>query len=171
MKLETARLIIRPFEETDLPAFEELLKMPELPGWNMQLPRSAEFLKWYMDSAARMDIVHGVVCMGIFERDTGRLVGAAGAGEHDDLHEPEIFYNIAPGARQKGYATEACAAVTDWVLAAFDIPYIIGTVSTDNPASRRVLERCGYEFINEQHLLVHITGKSYDFRYYRKYRI
>ena len=170
MRIETERLIIRPFIETDLPAFEELLRMPELPGWNMQLPRSAEFLKWHIDSAARMDIARGVVCMGLFEKSTGNLVGAAGAGEHDDLHEPEIFYSIAPDSRNNGYASEACAAVTEWALSTFDIPYIIGTVSTDNPASQRVLEKCGYEAINEQHLLVHVTGESYDFRYYRKYR-
>lgn len=170
MRIETERLVLRPFVEADIEGFEELLHMPELPGWNMQLPRSAEFLKWYIESAARMDIAHGVVCMGVFEKSTGRLIGAAGAGEHDDLHEPEIFYNIAPDARQKGYATEACAAVTEWALATFDIPYIIGTVSTDNPASRRVLEKCGYKFIEEKHLLVHVIDESYDFLYFRKYR-
>ena len=170
MRLETRRLILRAFEKCDLTGFEKLLKMPELPGWNMQLQRSAEFMDWYIESAARMDIQHGVVCLGIFLKDTGKLVGAAGAGEHDDLHEPEIFYNIDPEARRKGYAVEACAAVTEWALENFDIPYLIGTVGVDNYPSQRVLEKCGYEFISEQHLQVHIIGESYDFRYYRKYR-
>ena len=97
-------------------------------------------------------------------------MGFAGAGEHDDLHEPEIFYNMLKEERGRGYATEACLAVVDWALENFEIPYIIGTVSPDNVPSRRVIEKCGYGFIEEKHLRARVTDESYDFRYYRKYR-
>lgn len=102
--METARLIIRPFAGSDLPQFARLLEMPEVPGWRMQRERAAEFLAWQIGNYARMDIEHGIVCLGAFLRESGEIVGAVGAGEHDDLHEPEIFYSVLPAHRGRGYA-------------------------------------------------------------------
>ena len=169
MKIETDRLIIRPFIEDDLPEFEKLLTIREVPGWVMQAGRSADFLAWQISNYQAMDIVHGCVCFGIFLKADGTILGAVGAGEHDDLHETEIFYNLLPAARGHGYATEAAKAVTAWALSSYKLPYIIGTAATDNPASQRVLERCGYSFIDEGSLLVHITDQRYCFKYYRHY--
>lgn len=169
MYIETERLIIRPFTADDLPQFKKLLTIEEVPGWVMQQDHAEDFLNWYISQYEKMDIVHGVVCFGIFDKATGEVLGAAGAGEHDDLHEPEIFYSLLASARGHGYATEAAKAVTDWVFENYDIPYLIGTVATDNPASQKVLERCGYQYVDTQTLKVHILRESYKFRYYRRY--
>ena len=116
-----------------------------------------------------MDIINGLISFGIFEKQSGKLVGTIGAGQHDDLHETEIFYHLLPEHRGYGYATEAAKAVTEWALCNYDIPYIIGTAAVENVKSQRVLERCGYQFIDERTLLVHVTDERYDFRYYRYY--
>jgi ribosomal-protein-alanine N-acetyltransferase len=169
MLLETDRLHIRPFRSGDLDEFTKLLDIPEVEGWQMQKGNPAGFLDWHISNYAKMDIVNGCVCFGVFDKRSGMVLGAAGAGEHDDLHETELFYNLLPDARGKGYATEAAKAVVGWVFANYRIPYIIGTASVDNVPSQRVLERCGFEFVNEQTLLVHILNQSYRFRYYRLY--
>jgi len=166
MRIETDRLIIRPFIYDDLPAFKKLLDIPEVTGWGMQKDRAEDFLNWYITNYDNMDIIAGIVCFGVFDK-SGNVLGAVGAGEHDDLHETEIFYNLLPEARGNGYATEAVKAVTNWVFANYHIPYIIGTVKTDNIPSQRVLEHCGYQYVENITLLVHIEGKSYDFKYYR----
>ncbi len=170
MQIITSRLCIRPFEEADLAAFEKLLDIPEVPGWQMQKDHSAGFLRWHISNYTAMDIIHGIVCFGIFDREKGSILGAIGAGEHDDLHETELFYNLLPAARGKGYATEAAKAVTAWAFENFDIPYIIGTASVDNLPSQKVLLNCGYEFIDERCLLVHIANKKHVFKYYRHNR-
>lgn len=170
MQIITDRLIIRPFEESDLVEFEKLLNIPEVPGWQMQKDNSTGFLRWHISNYKAMDIINGIVCFGCFDKITGNILGAAGAGEHDDLHEPEIFYNLLPEARGKGYASEATKAVTKWALENYKIPYIIGTTGVDNIASQKVLDNCGYEFVDERTLLVHITDKQYTFKYYRYYR-
>lgn len=167
MQIETARLVIRPFAAPDLPAFERLLDIEEVPGWRLQKADSLRFLRWQISNYARMDITGGVVCFGSFERATGRLLGAVGAGEHDDLHETEIFYNLLASERGHGYAAEACAAVTAWALANYGIPWIIGTAEVSNVRSQRVLERCGYRFVEERELLVHLLNERRRFRYYR----
>ena len=60
-------------------------------------------------------------------------------------------------------------AVTEWVLGNYEIGHLIGTAGVDNVASQKVLERCGYRFIDERELLVHIENKRHTFKYYRKY--
>ncbi len=169
MKIETERLIIRPFTLDDLPEFKKLLTIEEHPGWVMQQNRAEDFLKWQISNYGKMDIVNGAVCFGIFDKTNGHILGNVGAGEHDDLHEPEIFYCLLASERGYGYATEAASAVTEWVFANYDIPYLIGTVAEDNPASQRVLEKCGYQYIDTRTLKVHIMEESYSFRYYRHY--
>ncbi len=82
----------------------------------------------------------------------------------------EIFYSLLPAARGKGYATEAAKAVTAWAFANFDIPYMIGTASVDNIPSQKVLLNCGYEFVDERSLLIHIVNEKHLFKYYRRYR-
>ncbi len=170
MVIETERLIIRPFEETDLEEFKRLLDIPEVEGWRMQKLRAKEFLDWQISNYQAMDIVHGAVCMGVFDKATGRVLGAAGAGEHDDLHEPELFYNMLPEARGRGHAKEAARAVTEWAFAKYNIPHLIATVEVGNVASQRVVESCGFEFVEERELLVHITGEKYVFRLYQRLR-
>lgn len=59
-----------------------------------------------------MDIVNDLISLGIFDKKTGELYGTVGAGKHDDLHEPEIFYELLPEHIGYGYATEAVNAVT-----------------------------------------------------------
>lgn len=166
--LETEHLFLRPFREADFPAFLTLLDMPEVPGWGMQKPRARAFFEWHRENARKMDVVDGIVCLGAFEKATGALVGAAGAGRHDDLGETEVFYSISPEYRRRGYATEACRGVTDWAFARFSLPLIIGTAGVENAASRRILEKCGYRFVDERALDVHVTGTRHLFAYYRK---
>lgn len=163
MKIETDRLIIRYLTEADLPDYEKVVNEVMLTCMSAK-----EFLEWNISHYSKLDIIHSTVCFGIFDKDYN-FMGIVGAGEHDDLHEPEIFYELIPDARGKGYAAEATKAITAWVFESFDIPYIIGTAATDNVKSQRVLERCGYQFIDERTLLVHVEGKKYDFKYYRCY--
>ena len=171
MLLETKRLIIRPFLKSDLAEFAKLLDIPEVVGWQMQKHDPEGFLDWHMANYSKMDIVNGIVCFGIFAKERGHVVGAVGAGEHDDLHEPEIFYSLLPEARGKGYAIEATRAVTEWVFKNYGINYLIGTVEVGNIPSQKVLEKCGYEYVNELTLLVHIENKKHTFKYYRCYNM
>jgi RimJ/RimL family protein N-acetyltransferase len=166
---ETERLIIRKFDENDFNRFELLLDIPEVTGWQMQKTRPKDFLQWQISKYKKMDIINDIVCFGIFDK-FNKILGAVGAGKHDDLNETEIFYNLLPSERRNGYATEATKKITEWAIRNYNIPYIIGTTGVENIESQKVLERCGYEYINEQTLLVHITNEINKFKYYKYYR-
>lgn len=84
-----------------------------------------------------------------FLKSNRKFIGTIGVGKHDDLHEPEIFYNLLAEYRGYGFATEAAKEVTGWALENYNIPYLIGTAVVDNVKSQHVLERCGYQFVDE----------------------
>lgn len=167
--IETQNLIVKTFDESDFEQFIKLLDMPEYEGWQKQKPRAKAFFDWQLSNYEKMDIVTGAICLGVFEKKTGDIVGQVAAQKHDDLHEPELGYGILPFARGKGYAKEAAKVTLEWIEKRYDIPYIIGTVGIDNIPSQKVLEYCGFQFIDERNLLVHITDEQHDFKYYRYY--
>lgn len=166
MKIVTRRLVIRNLRKTDYPAFEGVLNGAQRAAFGS----GKGFLDWVISQYAAMDITDGLLSFGMFEKETGKFVGTIGVGEHDDLHEPEIFYHLLPECRGYGFATEAAKEITRWALERYDIPYLIGTAAVDNIKSQHVLERCGYQFVDERSLLVHVTHERYDFKYYRYYR-
>lgn len=163
MKIVTERLIIRSLCEADYPEVERILNDVQKSCFG----GGRGFLNWLISQYAAMDITTGLLSFGIFERRTGTFIGTIGVGDHDDLHEPEIFYHLSPEHRGRGYATEAAKAVTSWAFETYDIEYLIGTAAVDNVSSQHVLERCGYQFIEVRSLLVHVTAERYDFKYYR----
>lgn len=165
MKIITERLIIRELCETDYPEFERTLNDVQKTCFGS----GKRFLNWLISQYSAMDIINGLISFGIFEKATGKLMGTIGAGKHDDLHEPEIFYYILAEYRGYGFASEAAKEVTGWALKNYNIPYLIGTVAVDNVKSQHVLERCGYQFVAIRSLLVHATNERFDFKYYRYY--
>lgn len=48
-----------------------------------------------------------------------------------------------------------------------NVLFITGMAAVDNPASCRVLERCGFARVDTRELLVHITGQRAAFAVYR----
>ncbi len=165
MEIQTERLLIRSLRASDAPEFERTLNEAQKSCFGS----GSAFLDWLIPQYETMDITNGLLSFGMFEKQSKRLIGTVGVGKHDDLHEPEIFYNLLPEYRGHGFATEAVRAVTRWAFESYDIPYLIGTVEVSNVKSRRVLERCGYQFMDTRSLLVHVTNKRYDFHYYRYY--
>ena len=61
----------------------------------------------------------------------------------------EIGYHIAKRYTGHGYATEAVKLFLDYIRNNMDIKQVYGIALFDNKASRRVLEKCGFELIFE----------------------
>src|SRR5215470_14072749 len=85
----------------------------------------------------------------VVAKSDSRIVGWGGL--YTDPFEPgwgvEVGYFFHPGAWGRGYATElvaACLHVTDRVLT---LPEVSAFARTDNVASRRVLEKSGFEVV------------------------
>lgn len=56
----------------------------------------------------------------------------------------EIGYGISAGYEGKGYATEAVSAMVDWAIREQRVTRIEAETESENAASQRVLEKCGF---------------------------
>jgi ribosomal-protein-alanine N-acetyltransferase len=90
------------------------------------------------------DIAFGVWVM--VEAATNSVVGDIGfLGPPDEAGEVEIGYSVVPSRRNRGYASEAVAALTRWAFQRRDLRAVVAGTDSDNAASQRVLERAGFE--------------------------
>jgi len=75
----------------------------------------------------------------------GTIAGACGiARTQDDV--PELGYWLGVAHWGKGYATEALHAVIDYAFADLGHDALQAGARVTNPASRRVLEKCGFQW-------------------------
>jgi RimJ/RimL family protein N-acetyltransferase len=58
--------------------------------------------------------------------------------------EAEAGYIVAPQARGRGIAARALGLLTDWALGDLGLERVELRITTDNLASQRVADRCGY---------------------------
>ena len=56
----------------------------------------------------------------------------------------EIGYGISEEYQNNGYATEAVRAVLEWAFSQPEVVTIEAETDSDNTASKRVLEKCGF---------------------------
>ena len=77
----------------------------------------------------------------------GEPIGGAGFARLGDLARlsAELGYWLGHSHWGRGLATEACRLVSDYAFENFDFERLQAGVLDWNPASRRVLEKCGYE--------------------------
>jgi len=77
----------------------------------------------------------------------GELIGGIGLELQEDVHRlaAEIGYWLGEPFWGRGIATRAVHALTGWAFGQFPLVRICARVFSSNPASARVLEKCGYE--------------------------
>lgn len=81
----------------------------------------------------------------------GRLVGKGGFyGPPDGDGRVEIGYSMLPSFREQGLATEAVQALAGWAFTQADAKEIRARTPLSGTASRRVLEKSGFEFSGEE---------------------
>jgi RimJ/RimL family protein N-acetyltransferase len=76
------------------------------------------------------------------------IIGACGLTMQDKLPEqaPELGYWLGVKHWGKGYATEALHAVIDCAFTDLAYPALSAAARVTNPKSRRVLEKCGFQW-------------------------
>ena len=85
-----------------------------------------------------------VISWGIIDKKTGHLVGTIGYMSYDmENASVEVGYSLARWLWNGGYMTEALARVIDYTFDAMDVNRIEAQHELDNPASGRVMEKCG----------------------------
>ena len=119
--LLTERLILRPFEESDVDAYTELLTTAEV-RHSLRLPETVSRREAWLGMAQWRGQweLRATGQFAVEERASGRFVGRAGLHrpEQDDWPGVEVGWALHPDAWGRGYATEAGAASLAY---AFDV--------------------------------------------------
>ena len=144
-RLETERLIIRPWQPDDRPAFTALTYDPEVMHYvHAGLPYSEEEVEEWFTRQERQFAQHDL-CMGaLIEKASGTLVGIAGTQPMG--RELEIGWWLAREVWGRGYATEAGGAAMRHVLETVGPPRVVAIIDPGNEPSKRVVRRLGMHY-------------------------
>ncbi|HTU11074.1 MAG TPA: GNAT family N-acetyltransferase [Allosphingosinicella sp.] len=148
--LETARLVLRPYQASDLEAQAAAMGDPEVVRHLGATPFSREDTWRRLLCAPGLWSLLGYGYWAIVARDDGRYLGQLGFADFKrDMTPrieglPEIGWIFAPAAQGQGYATEAAQAALAWADAVLDAPEIVAIIDADNLASIRVAQKCGF---------------------------
>jgi [ribosomal protein S5]-alanine N-acetyltransferase len=78
-----------------------------------------------------------------------RVVGAGGYYGPPNGGSVEVGYSIVGGCRNRGFATELVGALLERALSQSGVRRVIACVNSENGASIRVLDRCGFVLAGE----------------------
>jgi RimJ/RimL family protein N-acetyltransferase len=139
--LGTRRLIMRAPAPADAEAFEAISGRPGNPG-DQTRNDLADARAWM----ARARLTPGACVYTLIDRQSGRIVGAAGISPMADQPERmELSLWIGEPHAGRGYGTEAAQAVIDRAFAETGLTVLWGVARVTNSAARRVMEKCGFQ--------------------------
>jgi RimJ/RimL family protein N-acetyltransferase len=149
-RLETARLILRPFAAADAPRAHRVYSDPRVMRYvatgAMEDIAVTERLLHDYEVHQHM---HGFSFWAVIERASGELIGDAGL-YRTPAGEVELGYTLGLPWWGRGYATEAAGA---WIEAAFStlgIDEVVALAEPANYASLHVLEKLGMQRTGER---------------------
>ncbi len=162
LRLETPRLILRPFEERDIPVFSAYRSDPEVAryqGW--EAPYSSEQAAAFAAGmqAAQPGTPGQWYQLAIEVRASGKMIGD-GAFQllKEDTRQAEIGLTLARPAQGQGYAVEATRGLLEYLLGELGLHRVRATCDALNGAAARTLERAGMR--REAHFVEHLWFKG-----------
>lgn len=140
--LETERLILRPFDESDYPPFATFAADEESTRFTGGV-RDAETAWRVMATFCGHWHLRSNGPFAIEEKASGDFVGYCGPWFPRGKPEQEIMWGIMPAARRKGYASEAARAARDWVYRERGWSGAVSYIHPDNIGSQGVARKLG----------------------------
>ena len=165
VSLETERLILRDFEESDWAAVHDYARRPEVSRFMNWGPNSESDSKDYIGRALAKQTKdpRSEYELAVVERTSRRLVGGCGIDVVSQAHQRGfIGYCLHPDVWGQGYATEASRAVVSFGFEQLGLERIYTTCDADNIASSRVLEKTGMQREGQLRHDMFIRGKWRD---------
>lgn len=158
--METDRILLRHWQESDAEALFKYASDPEvgpLAGWAPH--QSVEESRQIIREVFGHDFMWAIIW-----KETGEPIGCVGylpsgmgnieMGENDG----EVGYWMAKPYWNRGICTEALRMVVDYCFTVKRFDTLWGDFFVDNPASGRVMEKCGFQDTGRQEYLKHLYG-------------
>ncbi|WBU65545.1 GNAT family N-acetyltransferase [Paracoccus aerodenitrificans] len=139
LTIRTGRCVLSPMTEADFPALHRIATAPEASRMLMRFFPGQSLSEFSALMTPAMNPLRRPLRLAI--RQNGNCIGSVGI---DKGEAPSIFYFLASEAVGQGIASEIvpvfCDTVQDW----YGLDRLAAQAFTDNPASKRVLEKSGF---------------------------
>jgi ribosomal-protein-alanine N-acetyltransferase len=164
--IETERMILRPLTLADAEtAYNGWVGDTEVAEWVSWLPLHSleETQKWLREIEWKQDANDGIAgndnyIWGFVLKESGELFGSGGLIWEDDWNLYQVGYNIMKKHWNRGFTTEAMAAILRFTADKLKIKRVLGGHAKCNPASGRVLEKLGFVYQKDS-VQPHVDGK------------
>ncbi|MGW1539697.1 GNAT family N-acetyltransferase [Streptomyces sp. NPDC002309] len=146
VSISTERLVLRPFDEDDVPALAEMMNDEQVVAWtDVRLPFTEDSARAWITGQAPAERARGRgVALAVTEFLTQRLVGLIQLNRANwHVRATELSYVVAPWARGEGYASEAALATAQWLFHDQKFERIELRTAADNTASQQVAQKIG----------------------------
>ena len=156
--LKTDRLILRPWQESDLEdfyAYASVDGVGQMAGWlpHRDMEESRRILSHFIEGKHTFALEY-----------RGKAIGSLGVEEYREALYPElaalqgrsIGYVLSKDYWGRGLMPEAAQAVIRWLFEEVRLDFIFVGHFDWNRQSRRVIEKCGFRYL---------TSTSYETRY------
>ena len=142
LRLETARLVLRPIRAEDFEPWAAVMADPEVMRFlGGKQPRA---MAWRaMMTMAGAWHLQGFAMFSVIEKASGRWVGRLGPWFPDGWPGTEVGWAISRDYWGRGYATEGATAAINWAFEHLGWTEVIHAIAPGNLASEGVARRLG----------------------------
>ena len=142
--VETERLVLRPWRESDVDPYLELTADPEAMrylGFGETMDREGTWRNIALILGHWA--LRGYGFWAVEEKASGAFLGRVGLWQPEGWPGLEVGWALLRRHWGKGYASEAARAALDHALTKLEEPHVISLIYPDNQRSIRVAERIG----------------------------
>lgn len=149
-KIETARLLLRPYTPQDLDELARILSNPAVMRYSSRGPIPKDQVKEVTQQTLQNFITHwqqhrfGV--WAVVEKVTAKLIGHCGLNFLLNSPEVEVLYRLDQVYWNQGIASEAAKASLRYGFEEVKLDRIVAITAPEHTASRRVMEKCGLKY-------------------------
>ena len=167
IRIETDRLLLRPWQEEDVSDLYEYASVPgvgEMAGWvhHKSMEESRQILNMFLS---------GKKTFALQLKETGNVIGSMGIElmdpdpVEDERYGREIGYVLSKDFWGRGLMTEAVKAVIAYCFETLGYDYLTCGHFIQNDRSRRVIEKCGFTYFGDSGFETHYgtveTSRNY----------
>gem|GEM_PF-69328 len=166
--LKSQRLSLRPFRPSDAPLVAQMASDYDLYRTTLNLPHPYTLSDAQVWIALHEKHLHekGFYTWAIEVTDTGTLVGCLSIGQNLTQHDAEVGYWIGKAYWNNGYGTEGTMLAIDFAFKALAVNKVIGRYFAVNPASGKIMAKCGMIFEGVLKESIYKDGTFHDLGYY-----
>ncbi|MCL4396172.1 MAG: GNAT family N-acetyltransferase [Chloroflexi bacterium] len=159
--LETNRLLLRTFQDSDLEAFLAYRSDPAVAryqGWEAPYSRAAA-VAFVQEMKEKTPATPGEwYQLAIELKASGEMIGDCAFHTLEDAQQADIAFTLARQYQGQGYATEAVKRMLDYIFAELGLHRVRAIADVKNLASVKLLERIGMR--REGHFVENIWFKG-----------